>query len=234
MNTIRSDYENAVIMSIHNTKFSQVKSAVASILNQSFEEFDFIIVLDGDFSSKEYLLSLDDPRIVILENEKRMGLGYSINKAISFTKAKNIFRMDSDDISSFDRLATQISYEKKGYNLLSSSCYVIDEKNNIIGKSRIYPFHNIIRRFQMYFLGLNPVIHPSVLIKREILLKYKYDPKMTYAQDFDLWMRMSNEYKFYFMKERLIYYRKHQYNVNKVSEQRKNHKLIWNKRKSLC
>ena len=109
----------SVVMPVFNTQIDFLKEAVESILNQSFREFEFIIIDDGTTDgSSQYLGSLSDPRIRIIRNERNLGITQSLNIGFSIAKGKYIARMDSDDISLPCRLQEQ-------YNLMERHPEVI-------------------------------------------------------------------------------------------------------------
>jgi glycosyltransferase involved in cell wall biosynthesis len=201
-------------MAIYHANLNHLKDSVESILTQSFSDFEFIIVMDGDSSSNGYLESLNDSRLVILKNHKNMGLAYSLNRAIAISKGHYIFRMDADDISLKHRFENQLKILRKGHAIVSSGCLLINYTNEIVGRSKKFLFfHNFIRRVQLYTLKQNPVIHPSIAARRDVYDNYKYDESYEYSQDFELWLRMKKDYKIYFDSSILIKYR-----LNVISE----------------
>src|SRR5690349_21132656 len=102
----------SVIMPVYNSaKF--LRLAVESILDQTFKDFEFLIINDGSTDESEAILlehAARDPRIVYIKNETNIGLIASLNKALSLAKGKYIARMDGDDVSLPERLAKQVSY----------------------------------------------------------------------------------------------------------------------------
>ena len=103
-----------ILMSVYNETADAIIVAVESILNQSYKNFEFIIVNDNptDARIKKTLdiLSKRDQRIQILTNNRNRGLGYSLNKAIKISRSQLIARMDTEDSSVQGRLSKQISF----------------------------------------------------------------------------------------------------------------------------
>ena len=96
----------SVLMSVYNGE-RYLREAVESILNQTFTDFEFIIIDDGSTdSSRAILASFDDPRIVLLQNETNIGLTRSLNEGLSLARGKYIARQDADDASLLERLET--------------------------------------------------------------------------------------------------------------------------------
>jgi glycosyltransferase involved in cell wall biosynthesis len=197
----------SVIMPVYKVSKRHFKVALRSILTQSFRDFELIIVFDG-VDQKSYInMSKSDRRIIIINNLKNEGISYSLNRAVSISTGEYIFRMDADDVSHKDRFAIQLKSLVAGNSIVSSGCFMIDNNDKIIGMSKIYPLHNLIRRIMMYCLRLNPVIHSSVAAKRNIFVNNPYNESLRYAQDYELWFRIRKDFKFLFLRERLIYYR---------------------------
>ena len=104
----------SVIMGVYNTKPEYLKQAVESILAQTYDNLEFVIVDDGNRKDEiiSYLhrIKQSDNRVKIIVNEENIGLTRSLNKAIDHSRGKYIARMDSDDISLPDRLLKQVEY----------------------------------------------------------------------------------------------------------------------------
>lgn len=220
----------SVIMAEHNTKIEILKKSIDSILNQSYQNFELIIVNDGTNAENEkylYDLQIFDDRIHIISNNTNLGLAASLNKAISYSKGEYIFRMDTDDVALQDRFEIQMEVLNKGEDIVTGRALVIDENENIIGKTKSIPFYNFIKRCMLYYLFDNGVIHPLIAAKRKVFLEFKYDEKIKYAQDFELWLRMSKKYKIYFDNSVLLKYRiAKNINDNKVLNQFRTHQKV--------
>lgn len=192
-------------MPVHNTDPIFFNRAVFSIIQQSIKDFELIIVDDGS-KPKVDVSIFDDDRIICLRFTKNKGISYALNRAIKISSGEYIARMDSDDVSHVDRFQKQLGLIVD-HDIISSNVYLIDENNVRIGKSRSLPFHNIIRRFQLYLLKLNPVNHPTIFAKAKVFKDFEYDEKYNSAQDFELWLRMAKKYKIYFDKNYVLDYR---------------------------
>ncbi len=107
----------SVIMSTYNEENMLIRQAVESILNQTYSEFEFIIVLDNpkniEIANLIQEYASRDKRIVILKNEKNLGLVKSLNKALEISKGEYIMRMDADDISEKDRIEKEYKFLKE-------------------------------------------------------------------------------------------------------------------------
>lgn len=167
----------AVIMSVYiNDTQLYIQKAVESIINQSFEDFDFYIQFDGNIQPEvdEYLSSIKDERIFILRRTVNKGLAISLNDLLSKVLPMGyefIARMDADDISVPDRFEKQISFLKKHTDIdcLGGAIYEIDEKGKSRGKTTYYPCEPIAAK--RFFMKRNPVAHPTVMFRRRFFEK---------------------------------------------------------------
>jgi glycosyltransferase involved in cell wall biosynthesis len=216
----------SVIMPVYNTAI-YLKEAIESILNQTFVDFEFIIIDDcSTDNSLEIIKSYKDPRIVLIENNVNKGYVYGLNYAISISKGEFIARMDSDDISEINRLQIQYSFMLNNEGVL-----VCGTNIKIIGTSEIIKFpkeHNDIKKG---LLTKNIVAHPSVMAKKRLLLFREtgtYLENLMPAEDYELWTRLIFLGKFHNIQLPLVLYRKHENQISnsKSDVQYENFKLI--------
>jgi glycosyltransferase involved in cell wall biosynthesis len=212
-----------VLMSVYNAE-KYLEKAIDSILNQTLKSFEFLIIDDGSNDrTAEILKSYDDPRIKIITNEKNIGLTKSLNKGLRRIRGEYIARMDSDDISLPDRLAKQVYYlnTHPEVGVLGSATQIIDGCGNL---SYIYRFpveHGLIRWCLLFY---NPIVHPSVMIRREVLDQIGgYHLHTIRAQDYDLWWRLSKVTRLGNLPDVLLYLRKHKESITEkhLVQQRK-------------
>ena len=107
----------SVIMSVYNEKERELKAAIDSILGQTYQNLEFIIILDNPLNKELQIVIEDyakkDSRIRFFINKQNMGLVRSLNKALKYVTGRFIARMDADDVSLKSRLADQLDYLKK-------------------------------------------------------------------------------------------------------------------------
>lgn len=165
----------SVVMSVYNGE-KTVANAIESILNQSYSNFEFVIVDDASVdNTREILTSYKDPRIKILTNDVNLGLTKSLNFGIKSSIGEIIARMDADDFSSPDRLSTQVSIMQKGFDICSTRAII--ENTNRPRASWLY--------WKVQLIFSNPFIHGSLMFTREIYDKIGgYDEDYKYAQDY--------------------------------------------------
>lgn len=103
----------SVVMPVYNTKEEWLREAIESILNQSYKDFEFIIIDDGSDKSIEPIVnSYNDARIVLIRQENQ-GIAKSLNYGFKISKGEYIARMDSDDISMPERFEKQVNFLDK-------------------------------------------------------------------------------------------------------------------------
>jgi glycosyltransferase involved in cell wall biosynthesis len=208
----------SVIMPVYNGQRFLEKS-IQSILNQSYIDFEFIIVDDCSTDRTLSIVeSFNDKRIHIIQNSHNIGLTKSLNKAIDLASGVYIARMDADDISHSNRFEKQLEflYNHPTVAILGTQANVIDEngKNVIRTPGWMKPTGNIDIRY--YCMFDSPFIHSSVFIKREILVnKYKgYNSSCRTSQDYDLWSRMVYNEESYNLQDKLISFRVHRTSIS--------------------
>ena len=179
----------SVVMSVYNQE-NYLEKSIESILNQTFTDFEFIIINDGSTDrSKDILESIDDPRLTYID-QTNSGLPFSLNKAIDQSNGSFIARMDSDDISHLDRLQKQFNYlsVNKEVDLVGSCIRVMNEKGEIIGSKSVPLESSVIQESINYACN---VMHPTYFFRREIHKNSGgYRNQFIYAQDYDFLLRI--------------------------------------------
>jgi len=184
----------SVVMAVHNGE-NYLVEAIESILNQTFKEFEFIIVDDASQDKSLNIMknySKKDKRIKIIKNKKNLRLAASLNKGLRAAKGKYIARMDADDISFPRRLEIQEDYLNKNENvfLVGGGVLNIDEK----GKKLItlHPLTNS-KKIMKKIINRNLLYHPTIMFRNEKGIKYR--KKFLYAQDYDLYLNLVSKGK---------------------------------------
>ena len=179
----------SVIMGVYKPNYDLFYKSVNSILNQTFTNFEMIIVDDGNnYKDRSFISKVCvDKRIIILHNKYNQGLTKSLNLALAKCNGKYIARQDADDISNHDRLFKQVKFlnENNEFGFLGTNFYTkFDNK-----KMKQYNIGNRPLRVQMMYK--NPFCHSSMMIRKRIILNLGgYNEKFIRSQDFELWLRM--------------------------------------------
>jgi len=184
----------SIIMSVYNNH-RQVERAINSILDQSFKEFEFIIVDDHSNDSTPKIIrkyARKDKRIKFIENTKNIGLTKSLNKAIAVAKGSYIARQDGDDVSFQFRIIKQILYLDNNPEIAFCGCNGYPYHNKSIDLIKYFNLHDIRKNL----IFENCFLHSSVMIRKDVVEKYGYyDEKFLYGQDYELWCRLVYRYK---------------------------------------
>ena len=222
--------EISVIMPVYNTPVDILKEAVDSILNQSFPDFEFIIIDDcsSNEKTKEYLDSIIDQRVIIIRNPENFGITKSLNIGLRNARGKYIARMDSDDISLKNRLEIQLKYMELHPDTIFCGSYV-----EYFGNRERIMRHNLsdqeLYRIRLLFYNAGPM-HPSVIYNKQKLIENNlfYDENIRYSQDYMMWANASRKGKGYCLEAVLLRYRSHQKQVSSAnaSEQRSCHNYV--------
>jgi glycosyltransferase involved in cell wall biosynthesis len=210
----------SVVMPVYNGAKHLVDS-IESILNQTYENFELIIVNDGSIDESLQIIERyknQDGRIVLISRENR-GLVFSLNEAIRRSQGKYVARMDADDISLPSRLEEQLKFiSEKNVDICGTSVQLFDNGKNF-GVWR-YPEGDCDIKFTLMFSS--SFAHPSVMIKREVFDKVEYS-NYKHAEDYKLWVDMALlECKMSNLNKVLLKYRYHPEQASKInnSEQR--------------
>lgn len=180
-----------VLMSVYNAK-NTLDNAIKSILNQTYEKFEFLIIDDGsDDDTWERLVNYAavDERIKLVRNEENKGLGYCLWQGVAIAKGTFIARMDADDIARPARLERQVRVmtSDASVHILGTWAEDIDDDGRVIGYRKVPVTHAAIRKTMPF---ANPMLHSSVMFRREAILSVgSYNPNCRWLQDYDLWFR---------------------------------------------
>ena len=184
----------SVIMSVYNEPVDWIKQAIASILNQTFKDFEFIIVDDnprGDeqINILQYYKNIDS-RIELVFNKENVGLAHSLNKAIEISRGKYIARMDADDIAAPSKFQMQYDYLEMHPNV--AVCGTWGKKFGNIPVLSYKKYETPVSHEQVKVASLfaSPMIHPSVMLRSDVVRNYMYNVNLRKAQDYDLWGRL--------------------------------------------
>lgn len=213
----------SVIMSVYNSeKF--LCEAIDSILAQTFKDFEFIILDDSSTDqSVEIIKKYSDPRIRFIQNEKNLGLRDSLNRGLELAEGEYIARMDSDDIADVERLEKQVAYMDKNPHVVlcgGNVRYLIDGETR--KNKEIFPL--TFAGIRLAMLRYNCFFHPTVIIRRSFLVENKLNYQRTFADDYDLWIRMikaaeKNDYTMVNIPEVVLNYRIHESNFGKKKQE---------------
>ena len=217
----------SVIMPVYNTA-QFLREAIDSIINQTFTDFEFIIIDDASTDgSKEISKTYTDHRIILIENEINKGYVYGLNYAISIARGKYVARMDSDDISSLARLQVQYDFLENSKNVVMCGTFY-----ELIGSRQIVELPVCYEDVKNQILYENAFGHPTVMFSREFFHEHNlnYDSFMVPAEDFNLWSRIAEIGEIRNIPQVLLFYRLHDKQISQTKnlEQLKiTHQICW-------
>lgn len=212
----------SVLMPVYNGG-KYLRSAVISILAQSFDDFEFLIVDDGSTDDSAALVeSFNDQRIRLIQ-APHGGLVSALNLGLSQAHGLYIARMDADDIARSDRLTVQVSYldTHSETGLVASNIRVIDADGKIVGVQREkWTDMAYLRDGLLYRRRMKPVVHPTVMMRREVAISIDGYRHFDSAEDRDFWLRALDKYKFDKLDQELIDYRVHPNGISRENSSR--------------
>ena len=199
----------SVIMPFYNCE-KYLDESIQSILNQTFSDFEFIIINDAstDHSDEVVKKYLQDERITYITNKKNKGPVYNFNHGIEMAKANIVARMDGDDVSDIKRLKKQYDYlNKNKSDLVGCNVYLMNEKRKIFDKLKKPETTSDIKKYIFKFC---PMLNGCLMGRKNIFKKTKYRQKYLLCNDHDLVFRLIfNDYRLHNLDEYLYYYRIH-------------------------
>lgn len=213
----------SVIMSVYNEPIDWLKQSIDSIFNQTYKNFEFIIICDNPNYKeciailKEY--EINDNRVRLIFNDKNIGLTKSLNKGLKIAKGKYIARMDADDISLPERLEQQLNYLETHPSVDVCGCNIRPFGNISMFTSKIKKHPEEHKDIVAYMYFDNPIAHPSVMIRRNINnWSFHYDETIKKAQDYYLWYDLFNHKAvFHNLQSVLLLYRISDIQISKTS-----------------
>jgi glycosyltransferase involved in cell wall biosynthesis len=192
-----------VLMPVYNTE-KYLREAIDSILQQTFTDFEFLIIDDCSTDySPEIISSYTDPRIRVVRNEENMGMSATLNKGIQLCHTELIARMDADDISYPERLEKQYDFfqSNPGHALLYTWAKEITVHKETVGVEEYRPsYYYYCSNFE------NWIYHPTVMYKRSAVIDVGMY-SVFYCEDYDLFWKMARKYKVGCLPEVLLDYR---------------------------
>lgn len=209
--------EISVLLPVYNTKEKHLRECIESILNQTFKNFELIILNDGSETNVEEIIkSYSDRRICYHKNSKSEGITNSRNRLLKLAKGKYIAVCDHDDISISTRFEKEYYFLESNPEISIVSGYIevfseINRKtNNKIWKTKPYPV-------LFDFLKKNELIHPACMWRKSDFEKFNlfYDEGYYGAQDYALFAKAIRYLKFANLQETVLKYRKHSNNVSR-------------------
>ena len=206
----------SVVMPVYNGE-SHLKEAIDSILNQTYTDFELLIINDGSTDrSEEIILSYNDNRIKYILNEANLGIVKTLNKGIELSTLKYIARMDADDISMPHRFERQVAYMEANPGIVACGSNILKFYNDDINQTNSSNIYIEDKELKVRSIFYTAFWHPTMMLQTKVLkdhqLRYRLDFK--YAQDKAFWIHISKHGALTNINEPLLYYRVHENQVS--------------------
>lgn len=211
----------SVIMPSFNTPVEMLAKAVDSILEQTYRDFEFIIIDDcSTDASVEYLASLQDERVKVIRNLQNLGITKSLNVGLSHARGQYIARMDSDDICLPERLEKQLAFMENHPEAIVCGTWIQAFEDASYTTKRVIPEREYL---QCSFLFGNAygLCHPTAFFRGDMLRKHgiRYDENLPTAQDYGMWTTCAEYGEIANVEEVLFRYRVHNGQISVAKRQ---------------
>ena len=219
----------SVIMPAHNVE-KYIDEAILSILNQSFKDFELIIVNDASNDNTGEIIegyAKKDSRITCIHNKSQQKMAKSLNIAIQKSKGKYIARMDSDDWAYPNRLKTQVKFLEKNseVSIVGGSIDICESNLKVINERHYLKTDGEIRANLFRF---SPFCHPSIMVRSEHLIQAGcYDGYYLVADDYDMYFRIGHHGKMANLPDKLMKYRVHYGSISHVKGSRQEFETLF-------
>ena len=218
----------SLIMSVYNGE-DYLAETVESVLCQTFTEWEFIIINDCSTDNTSKILAeyaSKDARVKVHTNKTNLRLPSSLNKALSLAEGKYIARMDADDICMPDRLQKQYDFMEANPNVDLSSCRFLTLKNGVYSSGGCGGKGDN-ESIKALLLVTNPILHPGIIAKAEVIKELCYDKNFTCTEDMELWTRFAlSDKRIEILSEYLMIYRLHDKQITETTLDKQKNEVI--------
>ncbi|MGC4031251.1 MAG: glycosyltransferase [Tepidisphaeraceae bacterium] len=206
----------SILMAVYNGR-DYLPATMASMLEQTFTDFEFVIIDDGSTDGVTDLLrdyAAKDSRIKLTSRPNK-GLTPTLNEGLRLCTAPLVARMDSDDLARPDRLAKQVAFmdAHPEVALLGGGYELIDQHGRLL--TTLTPPTDNAALQQQCLDGTTPICHPLAMFRRDAALQVGgYDESYAVAQDLDLWLRLGEVGELACLPDVILQYRMHEKSVS--------------------
>lgn len=189
-----------------------VEKAIRSVLNQSFRDFELVLVNDGSQDrSVEIIEGIQDPRIRLIHNEKNMGLARVRNRLLELATGKYIAWLDSDDYSEAGRLQAQFDYLESRPQTVLCGGFVRPFDHDSGRRQRVWKYPTDPGETRVRLLFDDPLATSAVMVRRNIFVENEIEFRLEYppAEDYDVWERVAQHGEIVNLKQVFTHYRIH-------------------------
>lgn len=216
----------SVFIPVYNCQ-DYIKDSLESIINQTYHNLEIILVDDGSTDdSVKIIQSISDERIRLIQNNENMGIPYTRNVGIKEAKGKYLVIMDSDDISSLDRVEKQVDFLESNPDIDAVGSYYIKFGGRFDRKIKTQ--FTQPEEIKILLLFFNPIANPSAAMRMKTIIENNLEYNLNYfvAQDYGMWAQLSKVGNISIIPEYLLRYRSGHENITKKSKKEKTEKRI--------
>ncbi len=201
----------SVLTPIYNTDSRHLRACIESVLNQTFSDFEFIILNDSPNNTEldAVVASYDDPRIRYVKNTHNIGISASRNKLLSLARGRYLAIFDHDDVCAPDRLAAQVAVldAHPAIGVVSGLLEIFSDA----GTECVLPAPEHDTDIRIMMTRDCCVAHSAAMIRKSVLTDngIEYEPFYSPAEDYRLWARLMPVTRFYNIQRVLVRYRHH-------------------------
>lgn len=203
-----------VLLPVFNSE-KYLRQAIDSILNQTFKNFELLIINDGSTDGSNIIInSYSDERIRVLDNCENVGLTASRNRGLQEARGEYVALLDSDDIAYSTRLYDQVTFleKNKDFGLIASWANIIDETSNTTGE--IWKYDASPEKIISILLFHNYFVQSAVMLRKSCLPAECYR-NFQLAEDYDFWVRIARNTRVWNLQKVLIGYRIHKESISR-------------------
>lgn len=203
----------SVLMPVYNGA-QYLQEAIDSILEQTYKDFEFIIVDDGSTDESAAIIAKNvtqDNRLVVLRNENNSGICVTLNKGLAAARGRYIVRMDCDDIALPERIERQVAFMDQRSDVGVAGCNIDMFYSDHPENHNVHSFDVDSYECRAGLLFATCVAHPAVIIRKSVLVKHnlQYDDYFRGMEDYYLWWQISKYAQITNLPELLLRYRLH-------------------------
>ncbi len=207
----------SIILPIYNAD-KYLSATLDSIFSQTHSNFELIALNDCSADNSLSILNVykKDSRLRIINHEKNLKLIETLNEGIRLSKYELIARCDADDIYHPRRFELQLNYllSNPQIGVVGSDALIINSENEIIGTTYNFPITDEAIKYRLRYKSA--FFHSSVMFRKSLLTSSQciYNENYPHAEDYALWLQLSQSTQFYNIRQKLIFYRKHKDSVS--------------------
>lgn len=213
-----------VLMSVYNGH-RHLAESVSSILAQSFPDFELLIINDGSTDgSLEYLRSLADPRVVLIDQQPNRGLLATANRGLRIARGRYVAIMDQDDIAAPERLGRQFARLEAAPEIALCGTAIETFGDRPLPSWVRYQEPADLRTALLFE---NPFCHPTVMMRHRALASVglAYPEAYPHAEEYALWLNLAEKYPLANLPDTLLRYRVHATQLSRTRNREQSHSI---------